>query len=186
MHLNHFLGWECVANRARTLPYQEHYKMYYEEEHIGKVNKWYRNTFDKYTVSTGSVSKNIRGPIILIQNMHDDSRKNQVSLNYHKANLFTMKHFYESHDEVSNAMINFDEFSGMMREKLVSLYKECLVPKCDCKIESKRVEYEKTFEKRIKNQYELMSTSLERGADGKPLIAGGRLKLDHKKKEFKR
>ena len=101
--LHDYLGWNGVANRSNInisppSPCNV-YKIYYEVYHVGKINKWYKQTLDKYVVSTGNVPKTFRGPFVTMQNMHDDNIENQVSLNYHKANLSTIKHFYETYDE---------------------------------------------------------------------------------------
>jgi hypothetical protein len=183
-HLHEYLGWCFVANRSQFLPRREQHKIYYEEQHVGTLNKWYKNTFNIYIQTTGSVAKNIRGPIILLQNMHDDTEKNMVSLNYHRANFSVMKHFYETYDKDTNEMMSFDDFSAMMQEKLVCLYQECRVLNCKCKL--KQV-YTVKFEKRIKNQYDLLTSPLTEDENGMKygIKMGSRMKFDHAKKEFK-
>jgi hypothetical protein len=181
-HLHDYLGWNGVANRSnitiRESP-SDIYKIYYEVYHVGKINKWYKQTFDKFVVSTGNTPKTFRGPFIIMQNMHDDAIENQVSLNYHKANISTMKHFYETYDEKTGKMMSFEDFSEMMTEKLKSLYNECQIPSCDCESKSVMV-----FEKRIKNQYDLLSKPLTKDSSGE-LPEYGRMTFDHVKKRVK-
>ena len=75
--------------------------------------------------------------------------------------------------------MSFEDFSKMMETKLESLYEECQIPSCDCKSKSVIL-----FEKRVKNQYDLLSEPLTKDSSGK-LPEYGRMAFDHEKKRVK-
>lgn len=82
-------------------------------------------------------------------------------------------------DEKSDKMMSFEDFSKMMETKLDSLYEECQIPSCDCKSKSVLL-----FEKRVKNQYDLLSEPLTKDSSGK-LPEYGRMAFDHENKRVK-
>ena len=120
------LGWKCMANRCQMLIGRELLKVYFEETHPGKINNWYQSTIDKHLSNSGNISRVIRGPIIYMNNMHDNSEDNRVSLNYHKVLFKVMKEFYELYfEDDKKEMMNFEEFEKKMKNGLLELYDCC-------------------------------------------------------------
>ena len=122
-----------------------------------------------------------------MQNLHDDrsrgAGRNQVSLNYHRANLSAMKQFYKEYDEQNDSKMSYEDFSKLMQNSLIELYSECKVPNCGCKANFHDFNPMK-FEKRFKNQYELLVAPLTKDENGE-LPGGSRVVWDHENNMIK-
>ena len=148
------LGWVMMSNRCQTLINREHLKLYYEHDHSGKINGWYQKALDNCWAQGGNASKIIRGPVILMQNMHNDHKDNQVSLNYHRVNLTVMKEFFKIMIE-EDGSVTFEDYYSMMDEGLCKIYDKCPIKDCECKI--KKTNIAVRFKSRIRSQYNLLA-----------------------------